>query len=527
MRSLSQTSRSLAAAFVLALAASGCSFADSATLEQAGDAAGGEHDSGDGDGDGDGDGSNDESDGGDTGEADTGEPGTGDEDPGPSFDDPELDLDLCDPNAEQTIAYDLTEAKVEASPALVRESVLFGAGVVPPIPLSARPFLNHYDFDYAPAQGWEPELSGELWASPVVNIDAPQRYRLQYAVRGPEMSGGERLPVDLAIVVDLGASMSGEPVLLAEEALAALESALIPGDRVTLIAAADTPILLGTTKIEAQGTTPLTGRVEQHDQASQADVAAALTLAYDTLTPVWEGQGQQRVVLISNGHFASGDALASIVEDHAIDRRYLICVGVGDPMQFDDALIRGLAHEGRGSMLFARDAEQLWLELDKEFTANMIAAATELEVTLTLPPGLAVRERDPHLGMDSSEPRLAMLAPNDALVFHHQLEACSELSEDAIIEVTIEWTDALANEAKQAVWQLPVTELGEGSLRGHKGAATMAYARVLRSFRDGVDPAENYGAVLDAISYISDALELMPEDPDLLEMSSVVAQLSK
>jgi hypothetical protein len=445
--------------------------------------------------------------------------------------DPDLDVELCDPNIERVLAYGLEQANAQAEPVLVRESVLANdadGALVPAIPLSARPFLNYFDFFYPPAEGWDPEISGELWQSPMLNGDAPPRYRLQYAIRGPEMFGAQRLPVDLAIVVDLGPVMSGEPLALAEEALAALDAALVPGDRVSLITAGTTPTLLGTTMVTEFGLGPLAAFDElviEDDAGALADVGAALELAYDTIATSWAGQGQPRVLLISNGHFETDASLLDEIEAQAADGRYLISVGVGDPEHFDGARIAELAREGRGSMLFARSPDDLWLELEQDFSAHLIACASDVEVTLTLPPGLGLRERDPYIGA-KIDPKLAMLGPNHALVFHHELEACSELPLDAVIRVEVEWTDPMLGVAKQAVWEQPLLALAEVTLSGQKGAATVAYARALRAIRDGGDPAASYGIVLDALSLISDALAALPEDQELIEMSAVIAKLT-
>jgi hypothetical protein len=40
-----------------------------------------------------------------------------------------------------------------------------------------------------------------------------------------------------------------------------------------------------------------------------------------------------------------------------------------------------------------------------------------------------------------------------------------------------------------------------------------------------IGPDARYGALLDALSQISGALEAMPNDPDLIEMSEVLAKL--
>lgn len=468
-------------------------------------------------------------DGDDTGTSEGGEENGTEPQAGPE--DPDLDVEQCDPSASRVLAYGLEQANAEAEPVLVREIVLGGGpdgALLPAIPLSARPFLNHFDFFYPPAESWDPQISGELWQSSMLNADAPPRYRLQYAIRGPQMHGTQRLPVDLAIVVDLGAVMAGEPLALAQEALDALDAALVPGDRVSLITAGAEPTLLGTTVVEDFGLAPLSAfddLVINEDAATLADVGAALELAYATLIQSWDGQGQPRVLLISNGHFETEAGLLDEIEAHAGEGRYLVSVGVGDPEQFDVARIAELAREGRGSMLFARNPDELWLELEQDFSAHLVACATDVEVTLTLPPGLGVRERDPYIGA-KIDPKLALLGPNRALVFHHELEACSELPLDAVIRVEIEWTDPLLGQAKQAVWEQPVLSLGEVSLSGQKGAATVAYARALRAIRDGDGPAASYGIVLDALSLISDALAALPEDQELIEMSAVIGKLT-
>jgi hypothetical protein len=510
-----QTPR-LAAAIVLAFALSGCSSAELAALNE--DQFGEE-----GLGDGDPTGTSNETDG--DGGTETGD-GDGDESgamPESSVD-PGLELEQCDPKIGQLIGLDLADAQVEAAAALVREHVLAGPGKVPNIPLSAQPFLNHFRFNYPAVEGPEPEIAGELWKQPMANADAP-RYRLQYAVRGPQVLAHERGPVDLAIVVDLGPSMAGEPLALAEEALAAIEAALVPGDRVTLIAAAEQPKLLSSSVVvDAFAPTLLTGLLGDLGVVGVADVAAALGLAYDTLVPSWEGQGQPRVLLVSNGHFQLDGVLTDSVEDHAADGRYLVALGLGAPESFSEAPLRKLATEGRGSMLYDRSIEDLWFDMQHRFAAHMLAVATELEVTLSLPPGLAIRDRDP-LAAKPGEPELALLGPNDAIVFHHELEACAALDPEALIRVEVEWIDPSSQAAKQIVWELPVSQLGYGSSATRKGAATLAYVRALRGYRDGKPQSQRFAAVLDAISLISEALEGQPEDADLLEMSQVLAKL--
>ena len=515
-----QTPRSLAAVTVLLLALSGCSSAELASndFDQSVD------EGGDGDGDGDPTGpTGDEGTGNDTGTGDGDGEDEGTEPTG--IEDPGLELDSCDPAVAHGLTYNLADAQSEAAAALVRESVLAGAGVVPSIPLSPQPFLNRFEFNYPPVEGPELALVGELWKPPHNNLEAAPRYRMQVAIRGPQMSADQRTPIDLAIVVDLGPSMAGEPWALVEEALVAVEAALVPGDRVTVIGAGEQPqVLIASTIVDEPAPALLSDSLATQSLAGVADVAAAVGLAYETVAPQWAGQGQPRVLLISNGHFPLDAALVDLVEQHADAGHYLVALGLGAPEGFAESAMRELAAEGRGPLLYDRTAEQLWIDLQERFTEHMIAVATDLEVTLSLPPGLAIRDRD-HLAAKLGDSELAVLGPDDTIVFHHELEACAELDPAAVVRFEVAWTDPSTQESKQTVWEQPVGQLGFGSMDTRKGAATVAYVRALRGYRDGRPQDESYGALLDAISLIAEALEAQPEDPDLLEMSQVLGKL--
>ncbi|HLT39406.1 MAG TPA: hypothetical protein VK034_24150 [Enhygromyxa sp.] len=524
-----QTPRSLAAVAVLMLALGGCSSAEfaSSELDDVGDGYGG---------DGDGDPTGDPT-GGETGEQTTTGDGDGDGDGDEGTEpegseDPGLEPAECDPDFAQAIVHDLLDAQAEAAATLVRESVLAGSGKVPNIPLSARPFLNRFTFSYPPfsppADGPELRVVGELWKPPMANAESAPRYRLQYAVQGPALPLGLRKPVDLAIVVDLGQGMVGEPLALAEEALAAIEAALVPGDRVTLIGAADQPqVLVQGSVVVDFGAGLLTGLLADQGPAYAANIAAALELGYQTVAPSWEGQGQPRVLLISNGHFQVDGALLGLINDYAADGHHLVALGLGAPESFAEASLRQLAAEGRGALLYDRSADQLWRDMKERFAEHMLAAATELEIRLVLPPGLTIRNRDPLAAEpdDLDDRELAVLGPDDEIVFHHELEACAPLDTDAVVRVEVDWIDPASNEAKQIVWEHSLAQLGYGSMATRKGAATVAYARALRGYRDGTRPNEGFAAVLDAISLIAEALESQPEDPDLIEMSQVLGKL--
>lgn len=525
MNPQTRISRSFAA-LALLLGASACSGV-AAEDQSAADEVGDDYGEGDSDSESSGQDSNTEHD-------DETDPGSdtsseaGDDDTGPMPDpmDPGLAAAACDPLQDQIITYDLAEAHAEIAPELVRESVMTSV-IVPQIPLSPRPFLNHFQFVHPAAVDSTLAVTGELWKpQATLEIESP-RYQLQFAVTGPAMADDQRPLIDLAIIVDIGPSMAGLPLELADEALAALSGSLRNGDRITLISAGDQAVLLGSTIIEAGVEPSLPSMLAEVPPASTAAIGEALELAYTQLGELDAlPEAQPRVMLISAGHFVADLAMIELVDGQAEFGVPLTSVGVGAPDQFAEASLRLLAGVGKGASLYAASADALWLGLDEQFTAKMITSASDVDVSLILPPGLAISERDPSWGGSvSSELELASLGPNDSLVFQHELVACAELDLEAAIRVAVQWNEPGLAETQELIWELPIIELGGGATLTRKGAAVLAYTNALIAYRDNLDPGARYGALLDALGHITDALESMPEDADLIEMSEVLAKL--
>lgn len=437
--------------------------------------------------------------------------------------DPHLLTPACDPFAGQQIAFDLAEANAEIAPELVRESVMSGASI-PAIPLSSRPFFNHFEFEHPAASEATLAISGELWKPQMMLNEVAPRYQLHVAVSGPALSDAERPNLDLVLVADVGPSMAGAPLELADHALAQIAGALRVGDRVSLISAGDQPELLGTVLVE-QGVAPtLPSMLAEVLPAASSAIDPALELAYDTLAELEPlADAQTRVILISAGHFVSGPDTLARVDSEAELGTTLTTIGVGPSDTFVESSLRALAVVGKGASLYEPNLAQIDHDLGEQLATKLITSADEVSVELELPAGLAISQRDPNWGDILPAIELGRLGPNDALIFQHELESCGELATDAEIRVVLEWREPGGDELTLLVWTLPVDELGFGSMATRKGAAVLAYTQALIAYRDDADA--RYGALLDALGQISAALESMPNDPDLIEMSEVLAKL--
>lgn len=463
--------------------------------------------------------------------SDTTDTGT---DTGPSDDDglpeegpadPHLLTPACDPAQGQVIGFDLAEAGFEHAPELVREAVMSGAPV-PAIPLSPRPFFNHYAFDHAPAAETTLALDGELWMPQAMLNEGSPHYQLHFAVSGPALSDAQRPPLDLVVVGDLGPSMAGLPLELADHALDTMLAALRPGDRISLIGAGDEPELLATIVVE-QGVAPtLPSMLAEVLPASASNLDPALELAYDTLGELEPlADAQAGVVVLSAGHFVADATTLERVDAESELGVALVTLGLGPSELFLEGSMRTLALAARGVSLYAANPEQIDVDLGEHLTNKLVTSAYDVSVELELPAGLAVDSSDPTWGDTLLALEAGRLGPNDSLVFQHQLEACGELSPDAMIRVEIGWREPGKDELQSLAWELPLDELGYGTLATRKGMAVLAYTKALVAYRDMIGPDARYGALLDALSQISGALEAMPNDPDLIEMSEVLAKL--
>lgn len=450
--------------------------------------------------------------------------GGSDDSPEEGLADPHLLTPTCDPARGHAIGFDLGEAGFEHAPELVREAVMSGAPV-PAIPLSPRPFFNHYAFEHAPALEGALAVEGELWKPQAMLNEASPHYQLHFAVSGPLLSDAQRPPLDLVVVGDLGPTMAGLPLELADHAIGTLLAALRPGDRITLIGAGDEAELLGTTLV-MQGDAPTLPSMLAEVPASSSNLDPALELAYDTLAELEPLAGAQAgVVVLSAGHFVADAITLERVDAESELGVALLTLGVGPSDLFIESSMRSLALAGHGVSLFAANPEQIDLDLGVRLTSKLVASAYDVSVELELPAGLAIDSNDPNWGDTLPALQLGRLGPNDSLVFQHQLESCGELAPDAVIRVELGWREPGKDEAQSKVWELPLDELGYGTMATRKGMAVLAYTRALVAYRDMISADARYGALLDALSQISGALEAMPEDPDLIEMSEVLAKL--
>jgi Ca-activated chloride channel family protein len=516
-------------------------------LDEAEDDFGETGDGVDGDGDLDGESSNgddatDDSGDGDEFGDDTGDDGTSGFDEGTSDDADD------DEEEEETTTDDTTEtgeplcndvdpvvlylspddSNSTSSPAQVKDLVLDdGETSLAGVPIRPWEFMNYYGFPYEAAG--DGELATYAAMQPVQ--DAENRYRMQIAVASELMLPEERPPLNLTLVMDTSGSMAGEAIVLLRETGKVIAAQLRPGDTVSMVEwdTENTWVLAG---YEVEG--PNDPLVIQEIDALQAgggtDLNAGLLSGYELAQAVFDPNALNRLVLISDGGANAGVVEPGLIAENAAyggaDGIYLVGVGVrSSSVTYNDELMDVVTDQGKGASLFIHTQAEAQSMFGDRFLETMAIAAREVQVELTMPPGFEiVKFSGEEFGGNPEEIEPQHIAPNDAIVFHQQVETCAPelVSDDATITVELTWQDVWTFEPRQASQQWTFAELyaADPALM-LKGAAVLAYAEGLRDYKtSGPD------ALAEAAAAVETAQAALPGDQDLVEIAAVLDALT-
>lgn len=270
---------------------------------------------------------------------------------------------------------------------------ILDAGEIPgPETLDDAGFFNEHKLELPPADcGQDVCVHGELGV--MGNMITGSNCTLvmlgmNTAVDPSEM---ERLPLNLAIVVDTSGSMQGDPIAYLREGLFRMLDDLQPEDRITLVSFSTEA------RIEAEhvaGDDPLLslaiGDLAAHGQTNIYD---GLRVGYDAVERYAEPGLQNRLILLSDGEATAGitstSKLSNLSAEYSLAGYGLSTIGVGE--EFDPVLMRELSENGSGAFYFLEDPAAVQEVFEEEVKTFLVPLAQDVVVDLVVDPGYSLR----------------------------------------------------------------------------------------------------------------------------------------
>jgi Ca-activated chloride channel family protein len=398
-----------------------------------------------------------------------------------------------------------------ASPVLVREF----AGQAP---VRSWEFLNYYTFDYAPAP--KGSVSVDLQLRPT---DDPLLYDFQIGLASEAMSAQDRPPMNLVFSIDGSGSMSGKPTALVKDSLRSIASVLEAGDVVSAVSwSSSSNVLLREREVDGPDDPEVLSMIAGLGSSGSTDLSGGLQKAYELASDRYDPARINRVILLSDGGANVGETDADLIGSHAEDADgagiYMVGVGIGGG-SYNDGLMDTVTDLGKGASLFIPNTNESTKMLANRFVSTVGVAARDVQVELDLPAELTVVQfSGEEKSTNKAEVEPQHLAPNDAMVFYHQLEACEAkaISDDLAIRVVATWTDPVTLEERTAETSATIGELLAGPDRQlRKGAATYWTAKSLYDVGDSTERSH-------AESALEAARKAAPDDAELDELSAML-----
>ncbi|RKI67915.1 VWA domain-containing protein [Corallococcus sp. AB049A] len=233
------------------------------------------------------------------------------------------------------------------------------------------------------------ELTGKLSGSYVKTGPGEAFAVFELKARAPEKH--ERVPVNLALVVDRSGSMDGPKLADAKRAAQELVRQLKVGDRLALAHYGSDVTVEPSVMINERTRGELLATIEAIRVNGGTNMSGGLVAGANAVHPFSSDFRVTRAILLSDGEptegVTSNDGLFSEVGKLREMGITVSALGVGQG--FNDTLMRGMAERGGGFSGFISDSSQLASIFTRELEQAAGTVARAVTLVLTLPPGVS------------------------------------------------------------------------------------------------------------------------------------------
>jgi Ca-activated chloride channel family protein len=256
----------------------------------------------------------------------------------------------------------------------------------PPAAVRIEEMINSFTYNYPqPAEGEPFSVTADAAPCPWER----DHYLARIALRARSIDKAKRPPTNLVFLLDVSGSMQAANKLpLVKQAMTMLTEELNERDRIAIVTyAGDAGLKLASTPGSDQV------RIMQAIEALQAggstNGAAGINLAYEEALRSFNGEGENRVILCTDGDFnvgvSSDDQLVQLIQQQAKTKVFLSIFGFGMG-NLKDAKLEKLADKGNGHYGYIDDLREARRVFNEELTGTLYTVAKDVKIQVEFNP---------------------------------------------------------------------------------------------------------------------------------------------
>jgi Ca-activated chloride channel homolog len=246
--------------------------------------------------------------------------------------------------------------------------------------------VNYFSYSYPDHTGKHPfAVSTEVAPCPW----APEHRLVRIGLQAKHVATRDLPPSNLVFLIDVSGSMQSEDKLpLVKQAFRALVQELRPEDRVAIVVYAGAAGLVLPSTSGAQKSTILAA-IDNLEAGGSTAGGAGLKLAYDVARENYQPEGNNRLILATNGDFnvgVSSDAeMIRLVEARREEGTFLTVLGFGTG-NLKDTKMEQMADKGNGHYAYIDNFREAHKVFVREFGGTLFTVAKDVKIQVEFNP---------------------------------------------------------------------------------------------------------------------------------------------
>jgi len=246
--------------------------------------------------------------------------------------------------------------------------------------------VNYFSYDYPQPKAGDPfSVTADAAPCPWQR----DHYVARIALQARTIDKARRPPTNLVFLLDVSGSMQAANKLpLVKQAMTMLAEELNERDRIAIVTyAGDAGVKLASTPGSDQ--TKVMQSIEALQAGGSTNGAAGINLAYEEALRHFNGEGENRVILCTDGDFNVGvsddEQLVQLIQQHAKSKVFLSIFGFGMG-NLKDAKLEKLADKGNGHYGYIDDLREARRVFNEELVGTLYTVAKDVKIQVEFNP---------------------------------------------------------------------------------------------------------------------------------------------